>query len=178
MKVLVIVFVISLMLLAIVITTSATDCRDGLGRNCTEAAPNPPASLSQFLWVSSGRDTGAMAGTQWINDLETVSFDAPTGKLFTSVSIEFECQGPATRLHDVQVYYYVSSGVLCEQQLIEPPFYAAKPHGLPGANSYILDTIPSDVTCAAGFRRIEIEPQIGSACRIVNTQDFRTASIP
>jgi len=32
--------------------------------------------------------------------------------------------------------------------------------------------------CAAGFRRIEIEPQIGSACNIVGVNDFRTASAP
>ena len=81
------------MLLAIVLTASATDCLGGLGRNCTEAAPNPPASLSQFLWVSSGRDTGAMAGTQWINDLENVSFDAPAGKLFTSVKPQEKRRG-------------------------------------------------------------------------------------
>ena len=128
------------------------------------------------LWTSSGRDTGPMAGSQCINDLENVSFDAPAGKLFTSVSIELKCLGPAARLHDVQVYYYISPGVLCEQQLIEPPLYAAKPHGAPGVNSYILDTVPSDTTCAAGFKRIEIEPQIGSACSVVEVNDFRTAS--
>lgn len=141
----------------------------------------PPIQLcynGYNLWVSSGRDTGAMAGKKWVNDLENVAFEAPAGKLFTSVSVELECQGPATRLHDVQVYYYISPGVLCEQQLIEPPLYAAKPHGAPGVNSYILDTLPSDTVCAAGFRRIEIEPQIGSACDIVNTWDFRTAPIP
>ena len=128
------------------------------------------------LWTSSGRDTGAMAGSQCINDLENVAFESPAGKLFTSVSIELKCLGPATRLHDVQVYYYISPGVLCEQQLIEPPLYAAKPHGAPGVNSYILDTVPSDTLCAAGFKRIEIEPQIGSACSVVNTNDFRTTS--
>jgi uncharacterized repeat protein (TIGR01451 family) len=130
------------------------------------------------LWTSSGRDTGGMAGSQCINDLENVAFESPAGKLFTSVSIELQCLGPATRLHDVQVYYYISPGVLCEQQLIEPPLYAAKPHGAPGVNSYILATVPSDTLCAAGFRRIEIEPQIGSACSVVNTNDFRTASAP
>ena len=67
-----------------------------------------------------------MAGSQWINDLENVTFAAPAGKLFTSVSIELECEGPDTRLHDVQVYYYINPGVMCEQQLIEPPLYAAK----------------------------------------------------
>jgi hypothetical protein len=130
------------------------------------------------LWVSSGRDVGAMAGVKWVNDLENVSFVAPTGKLFTSVSIELECDGPDTRLHDVQVYYYVAPGAMCEQQLIEPPLYAARPHGAPGVNSYILDTLPSDTLCAAGFNRIMIEPQMGSACKIVNVWDFRTAPAP
>ena len=69
--------------------------------------------MAYNLWVSSGRDVGAMAGKKWINDLENVAFDAPQGKLFTSVSIELECQGPPTRLHDVQVYYYISAGSSC-----------------------------------------------------------------
>ena len=59
--------------------------------------------------------------------------------------------------------------------MIEPPLYPARPHGAPGVNSYILDTIPSDTTCAAGFRRIEIEPFIGSACNIVGVNGFQTA---
>jgi hypothetical protein len=76
--------------------------------------------------------------------------------------------------------------VQCEQQLIEPPLYpavpvmlglsSAPPHG--GVNSYFLETIPSDTLCAAGFSRIMIEPQVGSACRIVQTNDFRTAFVP
>ena len=133
-----------------------------------------------------------MAGKKWINDLENVSFElVPTGKLFTSVSIELECQGPATRQHSVQVYYYIAPGQLCEQQLIEPPLYpavpvipgttSAPPHGAPGINRYVLDTVSTDPTdpcfLAGGFRRIEIEPQIGSACNIVNVRDFRTVRL-
>ena len=75
----------------------------------------------------------------------------PAGKLFTSVSIELECQGPATRQHNVQVYYYIAPGVLCEQQLIEPPLYpqcrlypAPRQHrhtALLASTRYVLDTI-------------------------------------
>jgi hypothetical protein len=116
---------------------------------------------------------------KWINDLENVSFDAPAGKLFTEVRAELECQGPGTRQHSVQVYYYIAPGQLCEQQLIEPPLYpavpvipgttSAPPHGAPGVNRYVLDTSPGNQTW---FHRIEIEPQIGSACDIVNVNGF------
>ncbi len=100
-----------------------------LGNVDSTAPVAPPIQLcyNNFsLWVSSGRDTGAMAGSKCINDLENVAFESPAGKLFTSVSIELKCLGPATRLHDVQVYYYISPGVLCEQQLIEPPALRGK----------------------------------------------------
>ena len=150
------------------------------------AAPIQTCYNDFNLWVSSGRDVGLMAGKKWVNDLENVSFHmVPTGKLFTSVSIELECEGPETRLHSVQVYYYLNPGVLCEQQLIEPPLYpavpvipgttSAPPHGAPGINRYILQTAyPSPCATAGGFSRIMIEPQIGSACNIVSVNDFRT----
>ena len=89
----------------------------------------------------------------------------------------------------VQVYYYLAPGQLCEQQLIEPPLYpavpvipgttSAPPHGAPGVNRYVLQTSNPTHPCstAGGFRRIEIEPQIGSACDIVNVWDFRTYSV-
>ena len=57
-------------------------------------APPIQSCYNNFaLWTSSGRDVGDMAGSKCINDLENVSFEAPTGKLFTSVSIEAQVSG-------------------------------------------------------------------------------------
>jgi len=149
LRVLVLVFLSLSMSLAIVATVSAAVCPGGPGPTCIELRVDDPSSSSSILWVSSGRDVGAMAGQKWINDLENVSFDSPAGKLFTSVSIELECQGPATRLHVVQVYFYVAPGQLCEVQFIEPPLYPARPHGAPGVNSR---PIPCAPLGSAGLR--------------------------
>ena len=102
----------------------------------------------------------------------------PNNTDFDWVSIQLECKG-GIPLHAVQVYFYDEPLTLVEQQLIEPPLYpvvpvipnttSAPPHGSPGVNRYVLDTSPGNQTW---FHRIEIEPQIGSACDIVNVNGF------